>query len=556
MMFPPPLIETDVQTISFPSGTQVHGVKSMAFHDDTLWLIVEVAEPLEIKTLNGQIEKEFQPVMVNHDRLWKLGVNAQKLEPVTGSLATNDVSSMLFHGDTLWLTLSDDGIAALNVKTGELQRYVSSNAIFPTNQFTLAEASREIVAIANQRMRDRIGGIHSVASDRSGTYWVASDSGLHGIDLKARKIQSQWISLSPTILATNSPSYYGQVQPPKSDAQLVKEIRQELDLRRQLLEARKTDTNQPDLFVPNSRLTAGILSVTPDDDFLWVFTGETKHPLLYHSASQSWVGGFSINRMGGPSTLACGGGKLWLATQLWESVAILEIDTGMLKSTPREHWLPNNISQEELAARISGMSEHERAVYFFFSGNDADTVKLLQTRAEDNMGAESLFLLHWCYAEMGESNQASHFLQKLTQNFPNSVFTKVLASDLQDMETRAKIGRQLRANPQPESNTPETVSAWILHNCDVDGNGALNEFELTVFFEDKPDWIRLLVSNPKLQPVTAAAILFQRWDRNRDGRLQSNELAAAMAQHSFPAGRLAFPRTNSLLQNMTQPTKP
>ena len=555
MIFPPPLIEPDVQTISFPSGTQVHGVKSMAFHDDTLWLIVGVAEPLEIKTLNGQIEKEFQPVMVNHDRLWKLGVNAQKLEPVTGSLATNDVSSMLFHGDTLWLTLSDDGIAALNVKTGELRRYVSSNGLFPTNQFTLAEASREIMAIANQRMRDRIGSIHSVARDSSGTFWVASDSGLHGIDLNARKIRSQWISLSPTILATNSPSYYGQVQPPKSDAQLVKEIRQELELRRQLLEARKTDTNQPDLFVPSSRLTAGILSVTPDDDFLWVFTGETKHPLLYHPASQSWVGGFSINRMGGPSTLACGGGKLWLATQLWESVAILEIDTGMLKSTPRERWLPNNISKEELAARISGMSEHERAVYFFFSGNDADTVKLLQTQAEDNMGAESLFLLYSCYAEMGESNQASYFLQKLTQNFPNSVYTKALASDFQDMETRAKIGRQLRADPQPGSNTPETVSAWILRNCDVDGSGALNEFELTVFFEDKPDWIRLLVFNPKLQPATAVAILFRRWDGNRDGRLQSNELAA-MAQHSFPAGWLAFPVTNSPFQNMPQPTKP
>lgn len=493
MTFSPPLVEPDIQTISFPSDAQVKGVKSMVFHDDTLWLAVEVAEPLEIKTLNGPIEKEFQPVSVDHIRLWKLDASAQKLEPVTGSLATNDINSMMFCGNILWLALNDHGIAALNAKTGELRRYESSAGIIATNEFALADISRGIVAIggssdlsilekgtdawksflpgiprqnfylggnsrrlagqgdklllynsqlllcdlksntwtriADPPSLDRIGRISSVGGDGRVNFWIASDSGLHGVDPDTGKIRSQWIPISPTVPVAQSPAQNGQVQPRKTNPQLGKEIRQKLDLRRQLLEAGKTDTNQPNFFVPDSRLSAGILSVTPDDDFLWVFTTEATRPLLYHPASQSWVGGYSIRRAGTPSALASGGGKLWLATQPGKDFAILEINTGKLKSTPRERWLPDVISPEELAARISDLSEHERAVFYFFSGNDDAVVKLFHTQTEDKQEAESLFLLHASFAEMGESNQADHFGQKLAKEFPASVFTKILSSD-------------------------------------------------------------------------------------------------------------------------------
>ena len=491
MTFSPPLVEPDIQTIPFPSGVQIKGVKSMVFQDDTLWLAVEVAEPLEIKTVNGQIEKEFQPVSTDHIRLWELGANTQKLEPVTGPLATNDINRMMFHGNTLWLVLNDDGIAALNVKTGELRRYESSAGIISTNQFALADISRGIVAIgglsdlsilengtdawkpflpgiphqnfmfggdlrriaglkdklllynsqlllcdfkSNTWTRmvdppslDKMGRINSLASDGKENLWIASDSGLHGIDPNTGKIRSQWIPVSPTVQVAGSLAYPGQAPPHKPDSQLVKEIRQKLELRQRLLEARKTDTNQSNLFVPESRLSAGVLSVSPDDDFLWVFTTEAAHPLLYHPGSQSWVGGFSLQSTGNSSTLACGGGKLWLAARPGENFAILEIDAGTLKSTPRERWLPDSISKEELAARISDLPKHERAVYYFFSGDDAAAVKLLQTQVEDELDAESLFLLQLSFAEMGESNQASHFEQKLTEAFPDSVFTKVVS---------------------------------------------------------------------------------------------------------------------------------
>ena len=620
MTFSPSLVEPDIQTISFPSGAQVKNVKSMIFHDDTLWLAVELGEPLEIKTVNGQIEKEFQPVSVDHVRLWKLGANTLKLEPVTGPLATNDINHMMFRDNTLWLALNDDGIAALNVKTGELRRYGSSAGINSTNQYALADISCGIAAIggwsdllvkenemeawkgfipglphqnflfagnarqmaglkdklllynsqlllcdlksntwtriADPPSLDRIGRIRSLTGDGRGKFWIASDSGLHGVDPNIGKIRSQWIPVSPTVQATESSMDPGQVPSHKTDSQLVKEIQQKLELRRRLLEARKTDTNQPNLFVPDSRLYAGILSVTTDDDFLWVFTAETTHPLLYHPASQSWVGGFSIRHMGTPSALACGSGKLWLATQRGQDFMILEMDARALKSTPRERWLPDIVSHEELAARISDLSEHERSIYCFFSGNDTAAVKLLQpTPTENELEAESLFLLHLSFAEMGESNQAGYFERKLTKEFPDSVFTKILFSNQRDKEMRAKIEGRLKTNPRPEFNTAKAVSAWMLHLCDANGDGPLDENELTVFFELVPDPIPQLVFNPNLELATAAEFL-QQCDLNRDGRLQASELIAAMVGRHIFTSQPALTWMNRSVQNKTQNIKP
>ena len=592
MRFLPQLTEPVIRMISFPAGVQVKGIKSMIFHDDALWLAVEIAKPVEFNTVNGQIEKEFQSVSVDHVRLWKMDVGTLEPEPVTGPLATNDINNMTFRGNTLWLALNDDGIAALNTKTGQLRRYESSDGVVATNQFALSGTSGGIVAvggwtdllflgngmenwtsfipklpsqtfsyagnlrqivglknqlllynsqlmlcdlrsntwtrIADQPTLDRIGHIRSMTADQRGCIWLASDSGLHCLDPKTGEIRSQWVPASSTVQVAERPAFLGQPQIYKSDSQLIEEVRQKLKLRQSLLRTEKTATNLPDLFVPNGRLPGGVLKVATDGDFLWVLTEEATHPLLYDPAKQSWVGGYSITNMGMPSTLACGGGKLWLAVQLWDKVLILEIDSSALESTPRERWLPDHVSQQELDARLSGMSDHERAVYYFFAGNDAAAVRLLQAQPEDQLGAESLFLLRLCFAEMGDLNRASHFEQRLTGEFSDSVFAKVLLSDERDKELHAKIKQRLESDPRPESNTGDAFAAWMMHICDANGDGSLDKDELTVFFELEPDQVQPLVWNPNLKPTAAAAEFLQKYDQNRDGWLQRNELVMGL----------------------------
>ena len=537
---------------------------------------------------------------------------------MAGSLATNNINSMMARGDTLWLALDDQGIAALNVKTGDVRRYESSAGINATNQFELGDTSREIAAIggmndlsilengtetwkpllpgipyqnfilggdarrlagqkdklllynsqlllldlnskkwtriADSAVLEEIGHIRCLVGDGRGNFWIASSSGLHSVNPDTGRIRSQWIAVPPTIPVAVGAALPGQGQRHKTDAQLIPEVRQKLELRRRLLAARKSDTNQPELFVPSSRLPAGVLSVATDDDFLWVFTADATHPLLYHPDSHSWVGGFSIRHMGAPSTLTCGDGKLWLATAQGDRFAILKVNTSPLKSTPRERWLTDAISQEELSARVSEMSEHERAVYLFFAGNDEAVIQLLQTRSEDVLGPESLFLLASAFSEIGQPAQAAHFGKKLAAEFPGSVYTTLISYDRRLMVTRMKIEQSLKTNPRPESTDADAVSAWMMRVLDADGDGALEQNELAIFFELEPEQTQRLVFNSSLKPAAAAAELIQRFDRNRDERLQRNELTDVIRSTAFLRGWPRSSRTNQPVHHPTQTT--
>jgi hypothetical protein len=84
--------------------------------------------------------------------------------------------------------------------------------------------------------------------------------------------------------------------------------------------------------------------------------------------------------------------------------------------------LPERISPEELAAKLAGLTEHQKAVYYFFSGDDASAIRLLHAKNEDDLDAESLFLLSVVYAETGQNDQANHLEQKLDEEFPDGVF--------------------------------------------------------------------------------------------------------------------------------------
>jgi hypothetical protein len=489
MLFPPSQVMPKVQNISFPPGFEVKNVKTMAFHGDTLWLAITLAEPLQIDAVNSQYEKQFQPVTVEHTRLWKLKVESIRPEPVTGPLATNDVNDLLFDGDTLWLALNDAGIASLNVKTGDLRRYDVSAGLTATNQYRLADTPQGIVAaggmsdlsfldhtsekwtgftpappqqtfsfggdlrrlaslneellfynsqvllcdlssntwirITDRQTLDQIGRVNSLTSDRRRGFWLASDSGLHQVDADTGKLRSQWISISPTVKVSENYGIPGQPIPYKKESDLVQQIQQTLNSRRHMLDNKQTSANLPNFFMPNSRIDAGVKLVSPDDDFVWVLTKSFTHVSLYHPASRSWVGEYSIPNLGMPSAMTCGDGKLWLATQLGNGYSILVMDTGALKSNSRSNWQSDELAKQDLDMRLANLSDHERAIYYFFSGDDASAVKALQAQPHDPLDAESLFLLHSCYAELGELDQAGRYEQQLTKAYPDSVFTEV-----------------------------------------------------------------------------------------------------------------------------------
>lgn len=96
----------------------------------------------------------------------------------------------------------------------------------------------------------------------------------------------------------------------------------------------------------------------------------------------------------------------------------------------------------------------------------------------------------------------------------------------------------------------------MAHTFDADGDGALTEDELTVFFELGPEQIQRLLFNPSLKPADAAAELLQRFDGNRDGRLQESELTDVAIRSPFFIARPGLSRTNRSVHNPIQTTKP
>ena len=89
---------------------------------------------------------------------------------------------------------------------------------------------------------------------------------------------------------------------------------------------------------------------------------------------------------------------------------------------------------------------------------------------------------------------------------------------------------------------------------DADGDGALEQNELAIFFELEPEQTQRLVFNSSLKPAAAAAELIQRFDRNRDERLQRNELTDVIRSTAFLRGWPRSSRTNQPVHHPTQTT--
>ena len=60
------------------------------------------------------------------------------------------------------------------------------------------------------------------------------------------------------------------------------------------------------------------------------------------------------------------------------------------------------------------------------AGDDTDAIRQLQDPDEENLDAQSIFLLSVAYAEMGQEGPAAHSKEQLNLKFPESVFAKVL----------------------------------------------------------------------------------------------------------------------------------
>ena len=215
----------------------------------------------------------------------------------------------------------------------------------------------------------------------------------------------------------------------KTDGQLIQSIRQMMDLRHQSADLKRTGSNVPNRFVPGSRLSAGLVAIAPDGEFLWILLEQALW--LYHPPSHSYVGGFSLQGRGELSSLACAGTNLWVGARQGAECFILKIDGSALKSIPRGHWVSDTISNPELASRLKAFSPQQRALYDFFTGDDKSAIRQLEQSREEEANAQCLYLMATAYAELGQTGPAAHYENELKARFPESPFAKALINESQ-----------------------------------------------------------------------------------------------------------------------------
>ena len=291
-------------------------------------------------------------------------------------------------------------------------------------------------SVADHDLAGAMGRVHSLRMDDRGHVWIQVLNSLHEFDPGTGAIRSQWLPISPTIqnsippgLPEEAERYYR-----KSDTQLVMSIRSALGMRQQLCDLKGKPGSSPNRFVPVSRLSDQIVDIEPDGGFLWVLC---QHQLLlYHPASHKYVGGYSLEKAGDPSALVCDGGNVWLSVLRSDYLhtgshrndewSLVKLNASALKSIPPDRWLPDTTAGQELAARRATLTEPERSLYDFFTGDDASVVRELGNAEMAGLSAQSLFILTMADAELGQAESAARFKNELDTRFAGSVFTRAL----------------------------------------------------------------------------------------------------------------------------------
>jgi hypothetical protein len=268
--------------------------------------------------------------------------------------------------------------------------------------------------------------------------------------------------------------------------------------------------------------------------------------------------------------LAVSPNEVWLGAVRGSDRLILRFPKEAFLQVPRERWVPAEVPKEDVQTRLATWTPHQQALYHVFAGNHATAINLLQAEVQSEPRAEPLFLLALAHDELGaaQPDKARAYADQLIASHPESVLAvalqferrrELLAERIKERRQRS-IGERSGspAGSAVDTNTVPDRIRLLMDDYDVDGDGALNASELSLYCELEPE------SSPaggRAGPINyedIARSLLARWDVNRDGLLQTNELAPMLkSPPSMPMGRVPRPRSVPPgVRSPVQPTTP
>jgi hypothetical protein len=409
--------------------------------------------------------------------------------------------------------------------------------------------------------------------DNSGI-WIGHNAGLSFVETKSGGVQSWRSRAFPAWQAPNAftsgslaTPYRPWLTNPQSederDRREAKTTRAFTQFRkdRQAIHAERQKAGRSkDALQLSTRLRGDAIAAASDGDFLWLACDDQWNfsVLLLHKPTHSWVGYLKIPAR--VTCLACSKTKLWIGQGYGEE-RLLEVNKQEMVSVPRSNWAKDEVGEAELTGIIGAMPEHGQALYAFFSGDYAQAAKLLEREISTNASLETLYLLAYCYDDLGlnKPDLARQYFKEIISRYADSPWAKPASDSIaayedgqknsaREKELLARYDRNhdgvldnsekkaRAADPRFFEEQLATQLGEVFKKYDQNGDGKLEQEELTRVRSDVLMYMgvpvelragRQIVVQPLLtKNFPAVAELLKVFDANHDGGLDSNELKA------------------------------
>ncbi|PAW75102.1 MAG: hypothetical protein B9S33_22005 [Pedosphaera sp. Tous-C6FEB] len=177
-----------------------------------------------------------------------------------------------------------------------------------------------------------------------------------------------------------------------------------------------------------TRLPGFVTASAIDQDFLWLACGHNEGDrlvnelALLHRPSHQWVGRAQVP--GVINTMAVAGSRLWLG--LAGSQQLLSVNREGWLQIPKSQWLGDEISTQEIEAKLVTLSRRELALHTFWSGDYTRTAQLLRPTQDFEMNLTDLLIQGLCFDKMGlkQPEMAARNFQEIIKRAPNTAWAK------------------------------------------------------------------------------------------------------------------------------------
>ena len=619
-----PVLTGTVERVAFPKEIVVQKVTSLTFGSGKVWIVSDGMRQVAVEGSN-ELEREFGSVKGETAEFWSYDPSDRTMKSLRHLLPTNStVLNVKAGGTNVWLGATDGlyrltrdsavervgetnvgpvyGIAigperllaakntrqggTLTLASGAWTNYTlpirlasgghpvrvacwDTKALLAVQEVTLLDlASGAATFVTNlvDGASRRIDGA-AVESDKTG-FWIGGNSGLHFVDEAGRAI-SRWL---PARVSIANPLHPDARNAAPTTPNLPSQFGEWRRLRETVAASRRRGETVGPL-QPRTRLMGPVTALASEGEFLWMMSaGKSEFwLLLFHKQSGKWVGRMKLPlyRVLGAPAIALSEDSVWLgllqSVYQGELAPLLRIPKQTFHNVPREKWVSDEVTSEELA-QVEGWKNSEQAIYHLFNGDPDRAVQSLGKVNQNDMDLESLYAMGCAHDDLGldQPEKARPYFSEIVSREGDSPWgaearRALAALDFRVAEAKRQRelltrydknrdgriddaeGEQMRSDPQFIQEEKERIAARkekadrdaeekariFIGSHDLDRNGRLGRMEFMTGRNASG-----AVTGPLFDPF-----LFDMHDTNRNGELDTLEVSKLLESAANPSQR-------------------